>query len=81
VTAVAGGLYIWITGRDAGKDLLGVAASFAPAFRDLTFLGGARYMLSGATMAFVKLLFSYFFSEAVIVMVDIARNTRFGNKG
>lgn len=81
VTAVAGGLYIWLTGRDAGKDLLGVAATFAPAFRDLTFLGGVRYILSGATMAFITLLFSYFLSEAVIVMVDIARNTRFGNKG
>ncbi len=81
VTAVAGGLYIWIAGRDAGKDLLGIVASFVPAFHDLTFLGGVRFMLTGATRAFVTLLFTYFLSEAVIVMVDIARNTRFGNKG
>lgn len=81
VTAVAGGLYIWIAGRDAGSDLLGIVATFIPAFGDLTFLGGVRFMLKGATMSFITLLFSYFLSEAVIVMVDIARNTRFGNKG
>lgn len=81
VTAVAGGLYIWMTGRNAGRDLLGIIAPLAPAFHDLTFLGGVRFILTSATMAFVTLLCSYFLSEAVIVMVDIARNTRFGNKG
>ncbi len=81
VTAVAGGLYIWMTGRNAGEDLLGITATLAPAFHDLTFLGGVKYILTGATTGFVTLLFTYFLSEAVIVMVDIARNTRFGNKG
>ncbi len=81
VTGVAGGLYIWMTGRNAGSDLLGIIAPLTPAFGDLTFLGGVKFILSGATMAFIALLISYFLSEAVIVMVDIARNTRFGNKG
>lgn len=81
VTAVAGGLYIWMTGRDAGKDLLGILSPLAPAFHDLTFIGGVKYILTGATMGFVTLLVTYFLSEIAIVMVDIARNTRFGNKG
>jgi len=81
VTAVAGGLYIWMTGRDAGKDLLGILTPLAPAFHDLTFIGGVKYILTGATMGFVTLLVTYFLSETAIVMVDIARNTRFGNKG
>lgn len=81
VTGVAGGLYIWMTGRNAGRDMLGIIAPLVPAISDLTFIGGVKYILTGATMAFLVLLFSYFFSEAVIVMVDIARNTRFGNKG
>jgi hypothetical protein len=81
VTAVAGGLYIWTTGRDAGKDLLGIVASLTPVVQDLSFIGGVKFILTGATMGFVTLLVAYFFSEAVIVMVDIARNTRFGNKG
>lgn len=80
VTAVAGGLYIWMTGRDAGKDLLGMVAPLVPAFHDLSFIGGVKYILTGATMGFVALLVTYFLSEAAIVMVDIARNTRFGNK-
>lgn len=81
VTAVAGGLYIWMTGRNAGKDLLGILAPLVPAVGDLSFIGGVKFILSGAAMAFVTLLVSYFLSEIVIVMVDIARNTRFGNKG
>lgn len=80
VTAVAGGLYIWMTGRDAGKDLLGMVSPLVPAFHDLSFIGGVKYILTGATMGFVTLLVTYFLSEAAIVMVDIARNTRFGNK-
>lgn len=81
VTAVAGGLYIWMTGRNAGKDLLGMIAPLAPTVSDLSFIGGVKFILSGATMAFITLLASYFLSEMVIIMVDIARNTRFGNKG
>lgn len=81
VTAVAGGLYIWMTGRNAGKDLLGVIAPLVPAISDLSFIGGVKFILSGATMAFVTLLVSYFLSEMVILMVDISRSTRFGNKG
>jgi hypothetical protein len=81
VTAIAGGLYIWMTNRNVGKDLLGVVAQMVPTISDLSFIGGVKFILSGATMAFISLLVSYFLSEMVIVMVDIARNTRFGNKG
>jgi hypothetical protein len=70
-----------MTGRNAGKDLLGVLAPLIPAVGDLSFIGGVKFILSGAAMAFVALLASYFLSEMIIVMVDIARNTRFGNKG
>lgn len=80
ITAVAGGLYIWMTGRNSGKDLLGVLAPLVPAAGDLSFIGGVKFILSGATMVFITLLVSYFLSEVVIVMVDIARNTRFGSK-
>ena len=81
VTAVAGGLYIWMTGRDAGKDLLGIISPLVPAFHDLTFIGGVKFILTGAIRGLITLLVAYFLSEAAIVMVDIARNTRFGNKG
>ncbi len=80
VMAVAGGLYIWMTGGDAGSDLLGFISPLVPAIQELTFIGGVKFILTGATMGFVTLLVAYFLSEAVIVMVDIARNTRFSNK-
>lgn len=80
VTAVAGGLYIWLTGRNAVSDLLGAIARFVPFGGDLSFLGGVKFILTGATMAFVSLLISYFLSETVILMVDLAHSARFGNK-
>jgi hypothetical protein len=76
---VAGGLYLWIAGSSM-PDLFGgfgLGAPSVPMFGLANpLLGGLLTMIAGAIFAFSSLVFFYFLSEIIIVLVDIARNTK-----
>jgi hypothetical protein len=40
------------------------------------FLSGLMFIVGGWLMAFLVLVISYFLSETVVVLADIAKNTR-----
>jgi hypothetical protein len=75
---IAGGLYLWITGSGM-PDLFGayMRTPFLPSFGlGGPLLGGLLAMITGGIFAFSSLVFFYFLSEIIMVLVDIARNTR-----
>ena len=77
VIAVAGGIFIWFAGRNAWY-LLKDIAPFIP-FSGLggtSFIGGIIFMVSGVLIAFFTLVFFYLLSELIVVLVDIAKNTK-----
>jgi hypothetical protein len=73
VIAVGGGILIWFLGPQAQGELpFGVLP-----FLDLgaSFVGGLASMVLGLLLAYGLLVFSYWISEAELVLVAIARNT------
>jgi hypothetical protein len=77
---IAGGLYLWIAGSSM-PNLFGDAGMLLPSLPMLggfgnPLIGGLIAMVSGILAAFSYLVFFYFLSEIIIVLVDIARNTK-----
>ena len=76
-SGLAGGLSIWIAGRNI-LHLLGLGSlqlgGLSPA--SAGFLGGLVEILSGFLLGFVALVVFYYSAERVVVLVDIAGNTR-----
>jgi zinc-ribbon domain len=76
VISVAGGILIWFIGGNA-LYLLKESAPLVPGFgAGGGFLGGLLCMGGGLLVAFLVLVFFYFLAEAVVVMVDIAKNIK-----
>lgn len=75
VISVAGGIFTWLAGKEV-KATFGLMTPMIPHFGDVSFLGGLVFCLGGILVAFSVLVLFYFLSESVIVMVDIARNTK-----
>jgi hypothetical protein len=78
VMSLAGGVLIWFVGREAFY-FIGKVSIFKYGFLSGSdFLGGLTFIVGGWLVAFFVLVIFYFLSEAVVVMTDIARNTKKG---
>lgn len=78
IMSLAGGVLIWFIGRQAFY-FIGKVSIFKYGFLSGSdFLGGLTFIVGGWLVAFFVLVIFYFLSEAVIVMTDIARNTKKG---
>jgi len=76
VISFAGGILVWFIRGDAFF-LIKRVAPIVPNFGGGEgFLGGILFIVSGFFIAFFVLVFFYFLAEAVVVMVDIAKNTK-----
>ncbi len=75
VISVAGGILIWFIRGDAFF-LIKRVAPIVPNFGGEGFLGGILFIASEFFVAFFVLVFFYFLAEAVVVMVDVAKNTK-----
>jgi len=81
IFGVGGCILILFSGREAGQ-LISFFASELPGVGDLvgngdgTFFAAMIFLISSATFAFFVLVVFYLFAEAILVLVDIARNIR-----
>ena len=79
VVAIAGGILIWFIGGNAFY-FIRKSAFFmlGPGFGGYgsDFLGGLMFMVGGWLIAFLVLVVFYFLAEIVVVMADIAKNTK-----
>ncbi len=79
VVAIAGGILIWFIGGNAFY-FIKMSSLFmpGPGFGGYSsdFLSGLMFIVGGWLMAFLVLVISYFLSETVVVLADIAKNTR-----
>lgn len=73
---IGGCVFLWLA-RANPLGLLGGFDSFMPSLpSEGTFLGGLVFCVLMAFVSFVVLLVFYFSAEAMVVVVDIAKNTR-----
>ncbi len=72
---VGGCLFIWLSGMSPQRFLPGIG-EMLPSVSGGTFVDGVEFLLSAAVLSFVFLLGFYFLAEAVVGVVDIARNVR-----
>jgi len=76
IVSLAGGILIWFIGRNAYY-FIGKVSLFKYGYGfGYDFLGGLTFIVGGWLVAFFVLIFFYFLSEAVIVIADIAKNTK-----
>jgi hypothetical protein len=76
IVSVAGGILMWFIGSSASYLLRGSAHLFPNLGGGVGFLGGLLFIAGGLLAAFFALVFFYFLSEAVVVLVDIAKNIK-----
>jgi hypothetical protein len=75
--AVGGCFYIWFSKLNPFA-LLGPMHRLFPSISpEATFLGGVLFLLNLGLLSFFGLLGFYFLAESVVVMVEIAKNTRY----
>jgi hypothetical protein len=72
---VGGCVFIWLSGMSPLR-LLGSLGEMLPPVSGGTFLDGLEFLLLTVVLSFVFLVVFYFLAEAVVVLVDIARNVR-----
>ena len=72
---VGGCLFIWLSGMSPARFLPGIG-DLLPSASGGTFLEGILFLVWSALVSFVFLVGFYFLAEAVVVVVDIARNVR-----
>jgi hypothetical protein len=74
--SVGGGIAMWLMKSDAFF-MIRKSAPFIPIFGGGEgFFGGLLFIAGGLFAAFIVLVFFYFLAESVIVMVEIAKNTK-----
>lgn len=76
VISLAGGILIWFIGGNAFYFIRKVSIFKHGYGAGSDFLGGLAFIVGGWLVAFFVLVVFYFLSEAVVVMADIARNTK-----
>jgi hypothetical protein len=76
VISIGGGILTWFIGSNALYMIKGSAPFFPSYGSGEGFWGGLVFIAGGLLSAFVGLVFFYFLAEAVIVLVDIARNIK-----
>ena len=72
---VGGCLFVWLSGMSPLRLVPGLG-EMLPAATGGTFLDGVLFLLWSVVASFVSLVVFYFLAEAVVVLVDIARNIR-----
>jgi hypothetical protein len=72
---VGGCLFVWLSGMTPARFLPGIG-DMLPSVSGGTFLEGALFLVWSALVSFAFLVGFYFLAEAVVVVVDIARNVR-----
>jgi hypothetical protein len=72
---VGGCLFIWLSGMSPLRFLPGIG-ELLPSVSGGTFLEGLLFLVWAAVLSFVFLVGFYFLAEAIVVVVDIARNIR-----
>ena len=76
VVAISGGILIWFIGGNAFY-FIRKSSLFMPGFGyGSDFLGGLMFIVGGWLVAFLVLVIFYFFAETVVVITDIAKNTK-----
>lgn len=76
VISIAGGILTWFIGSSALYMIKG-SAPFVPSYGNGEgFWGGLVFMVGGLFSAFVGLVLFYFLAEAVVVLIDIAKNIK-----
>ena len=76
VVAIAGGILIWFIGGNAFY-FIKKSSLFMPGFGyGSDFLGGLMFIVGGLLVSFIVLVVFYFFAETVVVITDIAKNTK-----
>lgn len=76
VISVAGGILTWFIGSSAFY-MIKKSAPLVPSYGSGEgFVGGLVFMVGGLFSAFVGLVLFYFLAEAVVVLVDIAKNIK-----
>jgi hypothetical protein len=76
VISVAGGILTWFIGSSA-LYMVKRSAPLVPSYGNGEgFWGGLVFMVGGLFSAFVGLVLFYFLAEAVVVLIDIAKNIK-----
>ena len=76
VISLAGGILIWFIGSNAFY-FIRKSTIFMPGYGSGSdFLGGLIFIVGGWLIAFFVLAVFYFLAETVVVLVDIAKNTK-----
>jgi hypothetical protein len=73
---VGGCLFIWFSGISPLMLLGELGGLFPSSSAGNTFLSGVLFLVSLTVLSFVVLVVNYFVAEAIIVLVDIAKNIR-----
>ena len=74
--SIGGGISMWLTKSDAFF-MIKRSAPFILSFGGGEgFFAGLLFIIGGLFVAFVVLVFFYFLAELVVVLVDIAKNTK-----
>lgn len=73
---VGGCIFIWLSGSNPFFLLPGIGGMFPVVAADRTFLGGLLFLLNFGLVSFAGVIAFYFLAESIVVMVDIAKNTR-----
>jgi hypothetical protein len=76
VISVAGGILTWFIGSSALYMVKRSAPLFPSYGNGEGFWGGLVFMVGGLFSAFVGLVLFYFLAEAVVVLIDIAKNIK-----
>jgi hypothetical protein len=76
VISIGGGILTWFIGSNALYMIKGSAPFFPSYGSGEGFWGGLVFIAGGLFSAFVGLVFFYFLAEAVVVLVDIAKNIK-----
>ncbi len=73
---VGGCLFIWLA-KTSPVGLIGGMGLLTPGYLgEMSFIGGIFFLVYTLVAGFAALMLSYFFAEATVVLVDIAKNTR-----
>lgn len=74
--ALGGCVFIWLAGFDPTRMLGGWGSFFPGVEAGNTFLSGLVFLVSTVVVVVLNLFFAYLVAELIVVLADIANNTR-----